>query len=179
MRKLTTTEFRLLIFFCAAIFLALNLFAVRAWTGARSSLARDLEEVRGKVAESRVWIDGASGIASSHEWIKAHPPQTNTAEQASTGLLQATRSAAEEAGLKILEENLLPAAATTTGNATSLQAKLSGPFSGVTKFLFAMQSPTAWRSVPKLIIRSDTEPPNVLVDMEVHQYYLPATQNGP
>ena len=179
MRKLATNEFRLLIFFCAAIFLALNLFAVRAWTGARSSLVRDLEAARGRIAESRVWIDGASGIASSHEWIKAHPPQTNTAEQASTGLLQATRSAAEEAGLKILEENLLPAAATTTGNATSLQAKLSGPFSGVTKFLFAMQSPTAWRSVPKLIVRSDTEPPNVLVDMEVHQYYLPATQNGP
>lgn len=179
MRKLTTNESRLLIFFCSAIFLAINLFAIRAWTGARSSLIRDAESARGRIAESRMWIDGASGIASSHEWIKAHPPQTSTAEQASTGLLQTTRSAAEEAGLKIIEENLLPAAATTIGNAASLQAKLSGPFSGVTKFLFAMQSPTAWRSVPKLIIRSDTEPPNVLVDMEVHQYYHPATHNGP
>ena len=179
MRKLATNEFRLLIFFCAAIFLAANLLAVRAWTGARSSLIRDVEAARSRMAESRMWIDSASGIASPHEWIKAHPPQTSTPEQASTGLLQTTRSAAEEAGLKIIEENLLPAAATTTGNATSLQAKLSGPFSGVTKFLFAMQNPTAWRSVPKLIIRSDTEPPNVLVDMEVHQYYRPATQKGP
>ncbi|MCK9589373.1 MAG: GspMb/PilO family protein [Terrimicrobiaceae bacterium] len=179
MRKLATNEFRLLIFFCAAIFLALNLFALRAWTGARASLIRDVETAHSRIAESRMWIDGASGIASSHEWIKSHPPQTNTAEEASTGLLQRTRSAAEEAGLKITEENLLPAAATTAGNAASLQAELSGPFSGVTKFLFAMQNPSAWRSVPKLIIRSDTEPPNVLVDMEVHQYYLPKTQNGP
>ena len=179
MRKLTTNEFRLLIFFCSAIFLALNLFAVRAWTGARSSTDRDLEAVRGKIAESQMWLDGASGIASSHDWIKAHPPQTNTAEQASAGLLQATRSAAEEAGLKITDENLVSAAATTTGNAASLQAKFSGPFSGVAKFLFAIQNPTAWRSVPKMIIRSDTEPPNVLVDMEVRQYYLPATTNGP
>ena len=179
MRKLTTNEFRLLIFFCSAIFLALNLFAVRAWTGARASLVQGTEAARARVAESQMWLDGASGSSSSHEWINAHPPQTSTAEEVSTGLLQMTRSAAEEAGLKIIEENLLPAAATATGNAASLQAKLSGPFSGVTKFLFALQSPTAWRSVPKLIIRSDTEPPNVLVDMEVHQYYLPATKNGP
>jgi hypothetical protein len=179
MRKLATNEFRLLIFFCAAIFLALNLFAVRAWTGARASLASETEAVRARIAEGQMWIDGASGISSPHEWIKAHPPKTSTAEEASTGLLQITRSAAEEAGLKVIEENLLPAATTTTGNAASLQAKLSGPFPGVTKFLFALQDPTAWRSVPKLIIRSDTEPPNVLVDMEVHQYYLPATQTGP
>ncbi|MFA7344553.1 MAG: GspMb/PilO family protein [Terrimicrobiaceae bacterium] len=179
MRKLATNELRLLIFFCSAIFLALNLFAVRAWTGARASLVREAEAARGRVAESRMWIDGASGLSSSHEWIKAHPPQTIKAEEASAGLLQMTRSAAEEAGLKIVEENLLPSAATATGTAASLQAKLSGPFPGVAKFLFALQNPTAWRSVPKLIIRSDTEPPNVLVDMEVHQYYLPATQNGP
>lgn len=178
MRKLTTSESRLLIFFCSAIFLALNLFAVRAWTGVRASLVRDAEAARARIAESRMWVDGASGLASAHEWIQAHPSQTNTAEEASTGLLQMTRSAAEEAGLKIIEENLLPAAATATGNAASLQAKLSGPFSGVAKFLFAIQSPTAWRSVPKLTIRSDTEPPNVLVDMEVRQYYLLPTPSG-
>lgn len=179
MRKLATNEFRLLIFFCGAIFLALNLLAARAWMGARASVAGEIEAVRTGLAESRIWIEGASGISSSHEWMNAHPPQTITADQASTGLLQSTRSAAEEAGLKIVEENLLPSAETTAGNAAALQAKLSGPFAGVAKFLFAMQSPTAWRSIPKLIIRSDTEPPNVLVDMEVHQYYLPATQNGP
>lgn len=179
MRKLAQNELRLLVFFCAAIFLALNLFAIRAWNGARAGLVREAETAKARIAEGRMWIDGASGISTSREWIKAHPPETKTAEEASTGLLQMTRSAADEAGLKITEENLLPAATTAVGHATSLQAKLSGPFPGITKFLFAMQSPTAWRSIPKLIVRSDAEPPNVLVDMEVHQYYLPATQSGP
>lgn len=179
MRKLATNEARLLIFFCSAIFLALNLFAVKAWMGSRTTVIHNLDAARSKISENQMWLDGASGITAAHEWISAHPPQTATAEQASSGLLQATRSAAEEAGLKVTEENLLPSAGTTTGNAAALQAKLSGPFAGVTKFLFAIQSPTAWRSIPKLLIRSDTEPPNVLVDMEVHQYYLPATQNGP
>ncbi|MFZ4774562.1 MAG: GspMb/PilO family protein [Terrimicrobiaceae bacterium] len=179
MRKLATNEVRLLVFFCAAIFLALNIFAIRAWMDARASMLREIEGTRSRLAESQSWIDGASGISGAHEWIKAHPPQTGTADQASTGLLQATRTAAEEAGLKVVEENLLPAVETGAGKAVFLQAKLSGPFSGVPKFLFSMQNPTAWRSVPKLIIRSDTEPPNVLVDIELHQYYFPETQTGP
>ncbi len=179
MRKLATNEVRLLVFFCAAIFLALNIFALRAWLGARASLLRELEGTRNRLAESQSWIDGASAIGTAHEWIQAHPPQKSTPDQASTGLLQATRTAAEEAGLKVTEENLLPVAETGAGKAVFLQAKLSGPFSGVPRFLFSLQNPTAWRSVPKLIIRSDTEPPNVLVDMEVHQYYLPEIPNGP
>lgn len=179
MRKLATNEARLLVFFCAAIFLALNIFAVRAWMGARASVLREIDGTRNRLTESQSWIDGASGITGAHEWIKAHPPQAGTADQASTGLLQAIRSSAEEGSLKVTEENLLPAAETSVGKAVFLQAKLSGPFSGVAKFLFAMQNPSAWRSVPKLIIRSDAEPPNVLVDIEVHQYYVPDTQNGP
>ena len=179
MRKLAPNEVKLLIFFCSAIFLALNLLAARAWMSTRASVLREIELARSAVAESRVWIDGASAVVSPNEWMAAHPPQTNTAEQASTGLLQETRTAAEEAGLKVTEENLLPSAEITTGNAAALQAKLAGPFSGVTKFLFAMQGPTNWRSIPKRSIRSDTEPPNVEADMEVLQYYLPATQTGP
>ncbi len=179
MRKLATNEARLLIFFCAAIFLALNLFAARAWMEMRAGVKRDTEAARTRIAEGRMWIDGAAGVVAAHEWIQTNPPKTGTAEQASTGLLEAIRNMAGESGLKVVEENLMPSAETAVGHAASLQTKLAGPFSGVTKFLFALQSPTAWRSIPKLSIRSDTEPPNVLVDMEVHQYYLPATPNGP
>jgi len=179
MRKLATNERRLLIFFCAAIFLALNLLAARAWMTWRSSVVRDIEVTQSQLAEGQVWIEGASAIGSARAWMEAHPPSPLTADQSSTGLLKSFRDAAEEAGLKVAEENLLPAADVNTGNAAALQAKLSGPFAGVTKFLFSLQSPTAWRSVPRLIVRSDAEPPNVLVDMEVRQYYLPASSTGP
>jgi len=179
MRKLATNERRLLIFFCSAIFLALNLFAARAWMSWRTSVVRDTDAALSRRAEDRAWIDGASAIGSAREWMEAHQPQQATADRASTGLLEIFRSSAEAAGLKVVEENLLPAAEVGTGTASALHAKLSGPFAGVAKFLFAQQSPTAWRSVPKLIIRSDTEPPNVLVDMEVRQYYLPPSSTGP
>lgn len=171
MRKLATNEIRLLALFSAAIFLALNLFAARAWMQHRADVAARIAAARSGMAEGNTWIEGASAIGPAHEWIEANPPPQNTPEQASTGLLQLARSAAEEDGLKVIEENLLPAAEVTTGSAAALEFKVSGPFSGVAKFLFALQNPTAWRSVDKMIVRSDTEPPNVLVDLKIRQYY--------
>jgi len=179
MRKLARNEQRLLIVFGSAIFLALNLFAARAWMSWRGSVIRETEVAQTLLAEGNVWIEGAAAIGPAREWILANPPPQATADQASTGLLETLRKSAEEAGIKVTEENLLPAADVASGTAAALQAKLAGPFSGVAKFLFALQTPTAWRAVPKLIIRSDAEPPNVLVDMEVRQYYVPASTNGP
>lgn len=171
MRKLATNELRLVALFSAAIFLALNLFAARAWVRHRSDVAGRIAAARSEMAEGRTWIEGAGAIGPAHEWTEANPPPENTPEQASTGLLQLARSAAEENGLKVIEENLLPAAEVTAGSAAALEFKVSGPFPGVAKFLFALQNPTAWRSVDKMIVRSDTEPPNVLVDMQIRQYY--------
>lgn len=93
--------------FCARI-------SVRETTlsSARASLVHETDAARSRIAESQMRVDGAEGITPAHEWIKSHPPQTQTPEEASATLLQITRSAAEEAGLKIVEENLLPAAAT-------------------------------------------------------------------
>ncbi|MEI6035345.1 MAG: hypothetical protein WCS65_13835 [Verrucomicrobiae bacterium] len=179
MRQLATNERRLLIFFCAALFLAANLLAARAWMSWRTSVIREIEAAQSQIAEGNGWLEGASAIGSAREWMEAHQPQMATPDQASTGLLKVFRSSAEEAGLKVIEENLLPAAEVASGTAAALQAKLSGPFAGVTRFLFSLQSPAAWRSVPKITIRSDTEPLNVLVDMEVRQYYVPASSTGP
>ena len=64
------------------------------------------------------------------------------------------------------------------GNSALLQTKLSGPFAGVARFLFELQSPIAWRAVSKMTIRSDSEPPNVVMDMEIRQYYVPPTKGG-
>jgi len=179
MRKLATNERRLLIVFCSAIFLALNLFAARAWMAWRTSVVREIVTAQSQFSEGQVWIEGASAIGSAREWMQSHPPRQSSPDQASTGLLETFRKSADEAGLKVVEENLLPTAEVTSGTASALHAKLSGPFSGVAKFLFSLQSPAAWRSMPKLVIRSDSEPPNVLVDMEVRQYYLPTASTGP
>lgn len=178
MRKLTPSELRLALLFGGAIFVALNLFAIRSWMTARASLTAGTEAARSSLAEGRSWIEAAGALGSANEWIKANPPPDQTAETASSELLANTRSAAKNAGITVVEENLLPVPSTTAGAAAALQVKVSGRSQDVTRFLFELQAPARWRSVPRLTIRSDAQPPNVVVDMEVRQYYRPAAPSS-
>ena len=99
-------------------------------------------------------------------------------DDASAQLLKVEREEAEKAGLKVVEENLLPPQNTPYGPTVAVSVKLTGPFEGVVRMLFALQSPTAWRTLEKLALKSDTQPPNVVVDLEIHQYFLPPISTG-
>ena len=177
MRKLATTESRLLVLFGAAVFLALNLFVAKAWLQQRKAVLAQITSARGEVAEGRSWIEVAETLQSAQRWMKKNPPQANTGEHASAELLQLVRTSTEANGLKIVEETLLPASEAMAGQAAALEFNVSGPFPGVAKLLFALQSPAAWRAVDKLVVRSETEPPNVLVDIKIRQYYQAPTNS--
>jgi hypothetical protein len=178
MRKPAKNELRLLVIFGAAVFLALNLFGVRAWMLRKQSIAANMAQTRTALAEAKSWIIAAESIQAAHEWMNEHPSPVNTGDGASTALLNAVRAEAEKAGIKVVEETLMPSVTGSAGNSALLQTKLSGPFAGVARFLFELQSPIAWRAVSKMTIRSDSEPPNVVMDMEIRQYYVPPTTGG-
>ena len=94
-----------------------------------------------------------------------------TPDDASAALLKLERDEAEKSGLKVTEENLLPGQNSTQESTVAVSAKLSGPFEGVVRMLYALQTPTGWRSVEKLTLRSDAQPPNVVADLELRQYF--------
>lgn len=180
MRRLAKNEQRLLIIFSAAVFLALNLFAIRLWLQNRSALVANISQARSAIATGESWISAAEALESAREWINQNPAPSATGDQASTNLLNTVRNLAEKSHLKLVEETLLPPEGTSAGQSAILQVKLAGPFSGVASLLFELQSPKAWRAVDKMMIRSDNEPPNVIVDLVVRQYYrapaAPATE---
>ena len=178
MRKPAKNELRLLVIFGAAVFLALNLFGVRAWMLRKQSIAANMAQTRAALAEAKSWMIAAESIQVAHEWMKEHPAPVNTGDGASTALLNSVRAEAEKAGIKVVEETLMSSVTGGAGNSALLQTKLSGPFAGVARFLFELQSPIAWRAVTKMTIRSDSEPPNVVMDMEIRQYYVPPTKGG-
>jgi hypothetical protein len=103
--------------------------------------------------------------------ILSSPAPTATGDQASTSLLNTVRELAEKSNLKLVEETLLPPEDTAAGPSAILQVKLAGPFAGVAALLFELQNPQAWRAVDKMMIRSDNEPPNVIMDLVIRQYY--------
>lgn len=177
MRKLAKSETRLLLIFGAAVFLAVNLFAVRAWLNHRAGLLASISETRATISTSHSWITAAEALEPARDWMQQHPSPVEKPDAANTGLLNKVRNMAEKSGLKIAEETLLPGEEADGARAAVLQTKITGPFSGVAGFLFDIQNPTSWRSVEKMMIRSDNEPPNVIVEMEIRQYFRPVEPN--
>jgi hypothetical protein len=179
MRNLAKNEQRLLILFGAAVFVALNLFAIRAWMQNRGNLLAEIDKTRSAIATGTSWITAAEALQPAREWIEKNPAPTGTGDQASTNLLNTVRSLAEKSNLKLPEETFLPSDNSPTGESAILQVKLTGPFSGVASFLYELQNPTAWRAIDKMMIRSDNEPPNVIVDLVVRQYYRAPSDAAP
>lgn len=177
MRKLAKSETRLLLIFSSAVFLAVNLFAIRAWLNHRAGVLTALSETRSTLSTSHSWITAAEELEPARDWMQQHPSPIEKADAANTGLLNTVRSVAEKSGLKIAEETLLPGEDADGERAAVLQTKITGPFSGVATFLFEIQNPTSWRSVEKMMIRSDNEPPNVIVEMEIRQYFRSSDSN--
>jgi hypothetical protein len=171
MRKLAKSETRLLLIFSAAVFLAVNLFAFRAWLNHRAGVLTAISEMHSAISASRSWITAAEALGAARDWMQQHPSPVEKPDAANTGLLNTVRNMAEKSGLKIAEETLLPSEEVDGARAAILQTKITGPFSGVATFLFDVQNPTSWRSVEKMMIRSDNEPPNVVVEMVIRQYF--------
>jgi hypothetical protein len=171
MRKLAPSEKTLFFVLCGAVFLALNLFSLKLFLNMHHVLQSKMSTLKMQLAEGRSVIMMAETLQPSTAWIHQHPlPHWNN-DQASAELLKCERSEAEKASLKIIEENLLPPHASSYGSSVSVQAKVSGSFDGLVKFLFALQNPTAWRAINKFTIKSDSEPTKVIIDLEIKQFF--------
>jgi predicted secreted protein len=173
MKRLAPGEKRLLLILCGALFLAANMLGLRAFLQARSGLSKSITATRSGIAESKGWVERGEILGGATEWLDSHPMPRTAPDAASASLLKSEREEAEKSGLKVIEENLLPPQSSSQGSSVTVAVKLNGPFAGLVKFLLALQTPSAWRTVDKIEIKSDTQPPNVLVDLELRQQFHP------
>ncbi len=175
MRKLAPNEKTLFLILCGAVFFALNLLSLKIFLTKKQQLQMEIEKAKATLEEGHMTIQLAELLEPAKEWIHQHPLPMWTPDQASSELLKCERNEAEKNNLKIVEENLLPPQNLKNADSVSVQAKINGPFEGLVKFLFALQNPTAWRSIDKFVIKSDTEPTKVIMELELKQFFkLPA-----
>ncbi len=178
MRTLAPSEKNLLLILSGALFIALNMMGLHAFLQTRASVQKAIITAKSELASDRSWVEVGSALKPADAWIDIHPMPQMAPDDASAQLLKVERDEAEKSGLKVTEENLLPTQETPYGPTVAVSVKLTGPFEGVVKMLFALQSPTAWRTIEKLSLKSDAQPPNVVADLELHQYFQPINHAG-
>ena len=179
MKQLAPSERKLFLILCMALFIALNMFGLRAFLQARTAVLHSIAAAKSELASDRGWLDLAESLRPAMTWIATHPMPIMTPEDASAALLRFEREEAEKAGLKVTEENLLQGENSPQESTVSVSAKLSGPFEGVVRMLYALQTPTGWCTVRKLTLRSDAQPPNVIADLELQQYFHTGSPSQP
>jgi len=178
MRPLASNEKILLLLLFGALFVAVNMMGLHAFLQARTGMEKAIVKARSALASDKSWVEQGKALNPADAWINAHPMPRLTPDEASAQLLKTERDEAEKAGLKVIEENILPSGNTPYGYTVIVFVKLTGPFEGVIRMLFALQSPTSWRTMEKLALKSDTQPPNVVAELELHQYFEPTTAAG-
>lgn len=171
MRSLEPSEKRLLLILSAALFIAANLIGLRAFSQARAKIRTSAASARATLADEKTWVALAGTFLPAERWISGHPMPELSPNDASAELLRHEREAAEGAGLKVIDETLAPSSPGAYADAAGVALKLSGPFAGIVRFLYAIQAPDAWRTVDKLTLRSDSEPPNVVAEIEIRQLF--------
>lgn len=171
MRKLAPNEKTLFLILCGAVFFALNLLSLKIFLNKKQQLQLEIEKEKTTLQEGQMTIQIAELLQPAKDWIHQHPLPTWTPDQASAEILKCERNEAEKNNLKIVEENLLPPHSSKNADSVSVQAKINGPFEGLVKFLFALQSPTAWRSIDKFVMKSDTEPTKIIMELELKQFF--------
>ena len=135
MRTLATNEKHLLLLLCGALLIAVNLVGLRSFLKAKEGLRKAMIAATSDVASDKSWIDMGSALSPADAWINTHPMPRFAPDEASAQLLKSERDAAEQAGLKITEENLLPSSQNPYGSIVAVSVKLTGPFEGVVKLL--------------------------------------------
>lgn len=177
MRKLAPNEKTLFLILCGAVFLAFNLLSLKIFLSKKQALQLEIEKEKSTLQEGHTTVELAQILEPASSWIHQHPLPVWTPDQASSELLKCERDEAEKDNLKIVEENLLLSHNSKNADSVSVQVKINGPFEGVVKFLFALQNPTAWRAIDKFVMKSDTEPTKVIMELELKQFFkLPTPQ---
>jgi|GEM_PF-329394 len=174
MRPPTATERKLLIFLLGAVFVAINLAGLRFWMSLSKRHEARQSATSARLLEGQSWILAAESIGGD---VMLRPPASEE-KTASSSLLALARSKAAEFGLTVVEEALPPMPPDLPEPAAVLRLKVNGPFSGLVRFLYAIQEPGAWRSVEQIIVKADPKPQNVLAEMEVRQYYSTGSDDG-
>ncbi len=171
MQTMARSEQRLFLILCGTVFLGLNMIGVRAFFQNHKKMRVAIAAARMELAGDRSWLELADTLRPINTWIKSHPMPSMLPDEASAKLLKIERDEAEKEGLKVTGENLLPSQEGPEGMTVGVAAKISGPFEGVVRMLFALQSPVGWRSIDKMILTSDVEPSNIIADLELRQYF--------
>lgn len=107
------------------------------------------------------------------KWLRENQPPLADAASASSALLDFVKQTAAEAGVTLSATKLLEPAEGPAGTEIGIEIQASTRFDSAVRLLHSLQAPEKFISAAKFSIKSDAEPPNVVLDLRLVRHYAP------
>lgn len=180
MRALTSKEKKLLFVLVGALFLLLNVFALKTFLGRRALLQSNISSLEGQLIQDRALLGQRGYWAERAQWLdnnmQAEDPGTVDDENR---FIEFVESSAKKHGLSYSRkggESVFPDGGSFAEVYDASQVK--GNMKSLVAWLSELQQPEAFRAIKQLRIKSG-EPPEVVCDVEVALWRRPEGGTSP
>jgi len=173
MRPLTKLEKTLIYALVGTVFLLANLFGISALLRQKRALKLDAITLKGERDEADLWLSQKDKWLTRKDWLDKTQPQAAQPEAAQSTFFEELQKSARSRNLAIDEQGFGEVAETTHFQSVSVKMRVTGTLENTTRWLAAIQRPELFQAITSFSLKSEKEPPNVNVELEIAKYYRP------
>jgi hypothetical protein len=164
MRRLTSSERRLLGFLGLAIFLVVNFFAFR-WLGQQKKQVEiDLARLKIQKINADAWMKDRDMWLERKAWLDAKQPKLAQAGE----FAEALKTSADKYKIKIETQELSDTVNTKFYQEVTVKMKVNATLEGLTRWMIELQQPDLFQVITHLSLKSDKEKPESRVSCELN-----------
>ena len=174
MRALTSKERRLLFALVAALFLLLNVVALKTFLGRRAALQANIAELESRLVADRAILGQKDYWTERAQWLAANQPTDDmTTVDDDNKFIDFIPSSAKQSGLSYTRREGGPAPLNGRPYAEVFDAStVKGDMKSLVDWLVKLQQPKEFRAIKQLRVKSG-EPPEVVCDIAVARWFRP------
>jgi hypothetical protein len=171
MTKISPREKLLAVMLGGIAFLLVNLFFLPTLLTANRLDRQKGAELRAELTAAQNWIKQGDYWREREEWLHKEEPTLTERGNASANQIENLQKLSRQNGLQLRDLQLLNLQEAQYYNPVGVRFTIVGPWSGVVRFMAALQGPTLFNVIPRITIRSATEPSQVHCEMELQEWF--------
>ena len=173
MRAFTKLEKTLMIGLAATVFLLANLFGVSALIRQRRALMIDAITMRGSQEDANGWLEKKAMWLTRKDWLDKTLPKALQPDAAQSTFFEELQKSARARNLAIDEQGFGEVSNSTHFQSVSVHMRVTGTLENTTRWLAAIQRPELFQAITSFSLKSEKEPPNMNLELQIARYYRP------
>ena len=180
MRALTSKEKRLLFMLLSALFLLLNVVALKTFLNRRAALQTNIQTLEAELMQSRTVLGQQAYWSERAQWLESNQPTDDVSTvDDDNRFIEFVESTAKQSGLAYTRRGGGPVPSEGRPYAEVFDAStVKGNMKSLVEWISKLQQPKEFRAIKQLRIKSG-EPPEVICDIEVARWFRPVEGKTP